>query len=149
MFPLLPFLFFPFFPGPRVYGSWLFTLLWSSSISWWYGSTQRAARQSLRAPKTSPMCSWNAARKWRRWRSALNAIARDNSAMASVSLWLSINTAHETRVQMMTNSVIHVSFFLHNSTKAHVSQDYSARNLVKNLHFHFPKTKNWLQNHPR
>lgn len=73
-------------------GSWLLTRLWSSSISWWLGSTESAARQSRNALPTSPMCSWKAARKWRRWRSALKVIARDNSAIASLSFRLSINT---------------------------------------------------------
>lgn len=81
------------FPGQN-YGSWLFTRLWSSSISWWYGSTQRAARQSRRAPMTLPTCSWNAARRCRRWRSALNAIALETSAIASTSFWLSIRTVN-------------------------------------------------------
>lgn len=75
------------------HGSCLLTRLWSSNISWWFGSTERAARQSLRAPKTSSLCSWKAARRCKRCKSALNAIALESSAMASSSLWLSINTA--------------------------------------------------------
>ena len=75
------------------HGSWLLTRLWSSNISWWLGSTERAALQSRSAPNTSPMCSWKAALRCRRWRSALNAIALDSSAIASFSLWLSIKTA--------------------------------------------------------
>lgn len=76
-------------------GSWLFTRLWSSSISWWLGSKERAARQSRSALEISPVCSWNAARRCKRWRSALNVIARVNSAIASFSLWLSIKTGQQ------------------------------------------------------
>lgn len=87
-----------------VQGSWLLTRLWSSSISWWLGSTESAARQSRNALVTSPICSWKAARKWRRWRSALKAIARDNSVIASLSFRLSINTI-KTHKRITNNQV--------------------------------------------
>jgi hypothetical protein len=45
----------------------------------------------------SLMCSWKAARRWSKLRSALKAIALVSSEMASFSLWLSISTEYQIR----------------------------------------------------
>ncbi|KAL1351544.1 hypothetical protein AAHE18_06G104200 [Arachis hypogaea] len=88
------------------HGSWLLTLLCSSNISWWLGSTESAARQSLSAPNTSPLCSWNAALRCKRCKSALNAMALESSAIASSSFRLSINTTNTTPHHMCKSNKV-------------------------------------------